>query len=140
MGATHHRYSIDVVGDTLLRQQALLTINNLPSIIARLKDDTGELTQARSGMAGMAGMAPSRKKGTPPSVPPNVPPLRVGSAAAAGRDDALDNFDDALDDFDRPPLQLILLSLRTTTIKNFTRIRRRKQSLVSLTTTKAEEF
>ena len=65
-----------------------MTINNLPSIIARLKDDIGELTQARSGMAGMAGMAPSRKKGTP----------RVGSAAAAGN--ALDEFDDARDDFD----------------------------------------
>ena len=64
VGATHHRYPIDVVGDTLLRQQALMTINNLPSIIARLKDDIGELTQARSGMAGMA---PSRKKGTPRS-------------------------------------------------------------------------
>jgi len=88
VGATHHRYPIDVVGDTLLRQQALLTINNLPSIIARLKDDIGELTQARNGMAGMA---PSRKKGTPPSVPPSVPP-RVGSAAAAGN--ALDDFDE----------------------------------------------
>ena len=88
VGATHHRYPIDVVGDTLLRQQALLTINNLPSMIARLKDDLGQLTQARSGMAGMA---PSRKKGTPPSVPPSVPP-RVGSAAAAGN--ALDDFDE----------------------------------------------
>ena len=84
VGATHHRYPIDVVGDTLLRQQALLTINNLPSIIARLKDDIGELTQARNGMAGIA---PPRKKGTPPSVPP-----RVGSAAAAGN--ALDDFDE----------------------------------------------
>ena len=71
VGATYHQYPVDVVGDTLLRQQALLTINNLPSIIARLKDDIDELTQARSGMAGMA---PSRKKGTPPSVPPSVPP------------------------------------------------------------------
>ena len=93
VGATHHRYPIDVVGDTLLRQQALMTINNLPSIIARLKDDRGELTQARNDMA------PPRKKGTPPSVPPSVPP-RVGSAAAAAAGDALDDFDDALDDFD----------------------------------------
>ena len=85
VGATHHRYPIDVVGDTLLRQQALMTINNLPSIIARLKDDIGELTQARNGMAGMA---PSRKKGTPPSV-------KSAAAAAAGRaDDALDDFDE----------------------------------------------
>jgi hypothetical protein len=88
VGATHHRYPIDVVGDTLLRQQALLTINNLPSMIARLKDDLGELTQARNDMAGIA---PPRKKGTPPSVPPSVPP-RVGSAAAAGN--ALDDFDE----------------------------------------------
>ena len=90
VGATHHRYPIDVVGDTLLRQQALLTINNLPSIIARLKDDIGELTQARSDMVGMVGIAPPRKKGTPPSVPP-----RVGSAAAAAERDE----DDALSDF-----------------------------------------
>ena len=71
----------------MLRQQALLTMNNLPSIIARLKDDIDELTQARSGMAGMVGIAPPRKKRTPPSVPP-----RVGSAAAAGN--ALDDFDE----------------------------------------------
>ena len=73
----------------MLRQQALLTINNLPSIIARLKDDLGELTQARSGMAGMA---PSRKKGTPPIT------VKSAAAAAAGRaaerDDALDDFDE----------------------------------------------
>ena len=93
VGATHHRYPIDVVGDTLLRQQALLTINNLPSIIARLKDDIGELTQARNGMAGMA---PSRKKGTPP--------ITVKSAAAAAAGNALDEFDDALDDFDEEEL------------------------------------
>ena len=83
VGATHHRYPIDVVGDTLLRQQALLTINNLPSIIARLKDDIGELTQARNGMAGMA---PSRKKGTPP--------ITVKSAAAAAAGNAFDDFDE----------------------------------------------
>ena len=87
VGATYHRYPIDVVGDTLLRQQALLTINNLPSIIARLKDDIGELTQARNGMAGIA---PPRKKGTP----------RVGSAAAAAAGRAAD----ALDDFDEEEL------------------------------------
>ena len=76
----------------MLRQQALLTINNLPSIIARLKDDTGELTQARSDMAGMVSIAPPRKKKTPPTI--------VKSAAAAAAGNALDEFDDALDDFD----------------------------------------
>ena len=43
----------------MLRQQALLTINNLPTIIARLKDDLSELAQARNGMA-------LAKKRTPP--------------------------------------------------------------------------
>jgi phosphate uptake regulator len=98
VGATYHRYPIDVVGDTLLRQQALLTIKNLPSMIARLKDDIGELTKARSGMAGMAGIAPPRKKRTPPTI--------VKSAAAAAAGDALDEFDDALDDFDEEEEQL----------------------------------
>ena len=89
MGATHHRYQIDVIGDTLLRQQALLTINNLPSMIARLRDDLGELTQARSGMAGMVGMAgiaPPRKKSAK---------SRATAAAAAAKGDE----DDALSDF-----------------------------------------
>jgi hypothetical protein len=81
----------------LLRQQVLLTINNLPSMIARLKDDIrGELTKARSGMAGMAGIATPRKKRTPPTT--------VKSAAAAAAGDALDDFDDALDDFDEEGL------------------------------------
>jgi phosphate uptake regulator len=62
-------------------------------MIARLRDDLGELTQARSGMAGMVGIAPPRKKGTPPSVPP-----RVGSAAAAVAATERDE-DDALSDF-----------------------------------------
>ena len=77
----------------MLRQQALLTINNLPSIIARLKDDIGELTQARSGMVSIA---PPRKKKTPPTI--------VKSAAAAAAGNALDEFDDALDDFDEDDL------------------------------------
>ena len=94
VGATYHQYPIDVVGDTLLRQQALLTINNLPSMIARLRDDLGELTQARSGMTGMAGMvgiAPPRKKRTPPSAKSRA----TATAAAAAKGDE----DDALSDF-----------------------------------------
>ena len=80
----------------MLRQQALLTINNLPSMIARLRDDLGELTQARSGMAGMVGIAPPRKKKKPPTI--------VKSAAAAAAGNALDEFDDALDYFDEEDL------------------------------------
>ena len=59
VGATHHHYPIDVVGDTLLKQQALLTITSLPSIIARLREDIGVIANARNGMA-------SSKKRTPP--------------------------------------------------------------------------
>ena len=66
----------------MLRQQALLTINNLPSIIARLT------TSANSHKPEAAWPAPPRKKGTPPSV-------KSAAAAAAGRaaerDDALDD-------------------------------------------------
>jgi hypothetical protein len=39
IGATHHRYPSTLIGDTLLKQQAILTINNLPSLIGRLKQD-----------------------------------------------------------------------------------------------------
>ena len=62
-------------------------------MIARLKDDLGQLTQARSDMTGIA---PLRKKKRPPTI--------VKSAAAAAAGDALDDFDDALDDFDEEEL------------------------------------
>ena len=65
-------------------------------MIARLRDDLGELTQARSGMAGMVGIAPPRKKKTPPTT--------VKSAAAAAAGNSLDEFDDALDYFDEEDL------------------------------------
>ena len=51
VGATHHQYPATVVGDTLLRQQALLTINSLPTLISRLKEDLAD-------MAGMANPRP----------------------------------------------------------------------------------
>ena len=94
VGATYHQYPVDVVGDTLLRQQALLTINNLPSMIARLRDDLGELTQARSGMAGMVGMvgiAPPRKK----SAKSRATATAAAAAAKGDEDDALSDFYEA---------------------------------------------
>ena len=90
-GATYHQYPTDVVGDTLLRQQALLTINNLPSMIARLRDDLGELTQARSGMAGMVGIAPPRKK----SAKSRATATATAAAAKGDEDDALSDFYEA---------------------------------------------
>ena len=48
VGTTHHRYPSTVIGDTLLKQQAILTINDLPSIITRLKQDLAEIKSART--------------------------------------------------------------------------------------------
>ena len=56
-------------------------------MIARLRDDLGELTQARSGMAGMVGIAPPRKK--------SAKSRATATAAAAAKGDE----DDALSDF-----------------------------------------
>ncbi len=57
VGATHHQYPSSIVGDTLLRQQALLTINSLPTLIARLKADIEDITNTR------------RVRQTPPNKP-----------------------------------------------------------------------
>ena len=43
VGATHHRYPATDIGDTLLKQQAIITINDIPSIITRLKHDLAEI-------------------------------------------------------------------------------------------------
>ena len=72
----------------MLRQQALLTINNLPSIIARLKDDIGEVTQSRSGMVGIA---PPRKK----SAKSRATATAAATAANGDEDDALSDFYEA---------------------------------------------
>ena len=48
VGATHNRYPATNIGDTLLKQQAILTINDLPSIIDRLKTDLAEIKCART--------------------------------------------------------------------------------------------
>jgi hypothetical protein len=49
VGATHHRYPATSIGDTLLKQQAILTINSLPSQIDRLKQDIADIKCARAG-------------------------------------------------------------------------------------------
>ena len=49
VGATHHNYPATGIGDTLLKQQAILIINDLPSIITRLKQDLADIKQARAG-------------------------------------------------------------------------------------------
>ena len=74
VGATHHKYPATAVGDTLLKQQALLTINGLPSLIAQLKDDLADITMARSGMAKKKESPKKREKKQSES-PPLHPPL-----------------------------------------------------------------
>ena len=49
VGATHHRYPSTSIGDTLLKQQAILTINSLPSLIDRLKQDLVYIKRIRTG-------------------------------------------------------------------------------------------
>jgi hypothetical protein len=48
IGATHHRYPSTIIGDTLLKQQAILTINSLPSMIDRLKQDLVNIKRTRA--------------------------------------------------------------------------------------------
>ena len=47
--ATQHRYPSTIIGDTLLKQQAILTINNIPALIDRLKQDLTDIQRARTG-------------------------------------------------------------------------------------------
>jgi len=74
VGATHHKYPATAVGDTLLKQQALLTINGLPSLIAQLKDDLADITMARSGMAKKK-ESPKKREKKQSEPPPLHPPL-----------------------------------------------------------------
>ena len=70
VGATHHQYPTTVIGDTLLRQQAILTINGLPSLIAQLKGDIADITTARNGMVSLNKKeSPPKKKRTTSQLP-----------------------------------------------------------------------
>ena len=74
VGATHHKYPATAVGDTLLKQQALLTINGLPSLIAQLKDDLADITMARSGTVKKK-ESPKKREKKQSEPPPLHPPL-----------------------------------------------------------------
>ena len=47
VGASHHQYPTTAIGDTLLKQNAILTINNLPSLLNRLKEDIADIAKTR---------------------------------------------------------------------------------------------
>ena len=51
VGASHHQYPTTVIGDTLLKQNAILTINNLPYLLNRLKEDIADITKTRNNVA-----------------------------------------------------------------------------------------
>ena len=59
VGATRLRYPTSATGDALLKQQAVLTINSLPSLISRLKDDIAGIAKARNNIS------PSPRKKSP---------------------------------------------------------------------------
>jgi hypothetical protein len=48
VGATHHRYPSTSIGDTLLKQQVILTINSIPSLIDRIKQERNDIKRARA--------------------------------------------------------------------------------------------
>ena len=47
IGATHNKYPHDKVGDTLLRQQAIMAINSIPGLIERLHQDISDIRTIR---------------------------------------------------------------------------------------------
>ena len=47
IGATYHQYPQNKVGDTLLRQQAILAINSIPGLIKRLHQDISDIRTIR---------------------------------------------------------------------------------------------
>ena len=47
VGASHLKYPTTVIGDTLLKQNAILMINNLPSLLNRLKEDIADIAKTR---------------------------------------------------------------------------------------------
>jgi hypothetical protein len=47
IGATYHQYPQSKVGDTLLRQQAILAINSIPGLIERLHQDISDIRTIR---------------------------------------------------------------------------------------------
>ena len=64
VGASHHQYPTTAIGDTLLKQIAILTINNLPSLLNRLKEDIADITKTRNTVANDRNQTPpkGRKK------------------------------------------------------------------------------
>ena len=54
IGATYHQYPQNKVGDTLLRQQAILAINSIPGLIERLHQDISDIRTIRRSTKSLA--------------------------------------------------------------------------------------
>ena len=69
VGASHHNYPTTVIGDTLLKQNAILTINNLPFLLNRLKEDIADITKTHNTVDSRIPTPPKgRKKAEPVDV------------------------------------------------------------------------
>ena len=65
VGASHHQYPTTAIGDTLLKQNAILTINNLPSLLNRLKEDIADITKTRNTVSNDRNQTPPKGRKKP---------------------------------------------------------------------------
>ncbi len=72
VGASHHQYPTTAIGDTLLKQNAILTINNLPSLLNRLKEDIADLTKTRNTVSNDRNQTPPKGRKKPITVVDDV--------------------------------------------------------------------
>ena len=66
VGASHLKYPTTAIGDTLLKQNAILTINNLlPSLLNRLKEDITDITKTLNTVANDRNQTPPKGRKKP---------------------------------------------------------------------------
>ena len=88
IGATYHQYPQNKVGDTLLRQQAILAINSIPGLIERLHQDISDIRTIRRSTTTSPPEQPDDwhdAEEQPLSVPSQTPSTPVSSDAAEAR-------------------------------------------------------
>ena len=72
VGASHLKYPTTAIGDTLLKQNAILTINNLPSLLNRLKEDIADITKTRNTVSNDKNQTPPKGRKKPNTVVDDV--------------------------------------------------------------------
>ena len=86
IGATYHQYPQNKVGDTLLRQQAILAINSIPGLIERLHQDISDIRTIRRSTTTTPPEQPDdwhNAEEEPLPVPSPTPSAPLSSDAAA---------------------------------------------------------